>query len=238
MARTFVSGSSEYVGFTPRAWDAWGGGITVAALIRRNSTLNYHTRYYAGANGGGTDGNVEFGISSSDDPYFGTNTAAPRTLASTITAAVQLLCETKATGTATPTANFAVSPFDTWTHSNMSGTLANPATTASAIEEIGRWNGGSDYFDGDHEWVGIWGVGALSANQIESLPRLAPRFLPFMMEQPQRFWWFNQPISDNVRDLTNHLADQTARTGTTHTANHALMPNLAGTTFGLVPGVL
>jgi hypothetical protein len=53
-----------------------------------------------------------------------------------------------------------------------------------------------------------------------------------------RFWWFNQPITDTVRDLSNHMADQTARTGTTHTVNSPLMPNLAGTTFGLVPGVL
>jgi hypothetical protein len=237
MARTF-NGTTDFVGFSPRAFPTWVG-ITVASQWRLNAASNFRTFYYAGASGGSVDGNIQLGINSGNDPYFGTNTAAARTLAATFTATNSSLCCTKATGTATPTANYSITPpFTTWTHGNMSGTLANPATTATAIEEVGRWNGTADFFVGDIDWVGVWNTGILSANQTESLPRLAPRFLPHMLPDCVRFWWFNQPISDTVRDQSNSMADQTAISGTTHTNQVALMPNLAGTTFRVVPGVL
>jgi hypothetical protein len=237
VARTF-NGTSDVLGFTPRAFPAWVG-ITVASLWRLNAASNFRTFYYAGANGGSVDGNIQLGINNLNDPYFGTNTAAARTLAATFTATNSVLVCTKATGTATPTANYSITPpFTTWTHGNMSGTLANPATTATTIEEVGRWNGAADFFVGDIDWVGVWNYGIMSANETESLHHLAPRFLPHMLPGCVRFWRFNQPISDTIRDQSNSMADQSARSGTTHTNEVPLMPNLAGTTFSVVHGVL
>lgn len=239
MARTFTSASSEYLGFTPQTRQAWTLGFTIAALLRRNATGVYHTMFYAGVSGGFTNGDPDFGITNSDDLYVsigGTN----RTYATTITAANQLLAVTKAAGTATPVAHISVAPFTTWTHANMSGTLGDPATTATTIEEIGRWNGTSgDYYAGDIEWVGLWGYN-MSNNEVESLPRIAPSRLANLYPVTQRFYWFNQPVSDTVRCLANSQADQTARTGTTHTVNVALQPNLTSLRpSGLViPGVL
>jgi hypothetical protein len=237
VARTF-NGTTDVLGFTPRAFPAWVG-ITVASLWRLNAASNFRTFYYAGASGGSVDGNIQLGINNLNDPYFGTNTAAARTLAATFTATNSVLVCTKATGTATPTANYSITPpFTTWTHGNMSGTLADPATAATTIEEVGRWNGASDFFVGDIDWVGVWNYGVMSANETESLHHLAPRFLPHMLPGCVRFWRFNQPISDTVRDESNSMADQTSRSGTTHTNEVPLMPNLAGTTFSVVPGVL
>lgn len=229
MARTFASASSEYLGFTPRTKQAWTLGFTVAALLRRNATGVYHTMLYHGVSGGFTNGDPDFGITNSDDLYVsigGTN----RTYATTITAATQLLAVTKAAGTATPVAHISVAPYTTWTHANMSGTLGDPATTATSIEEVGRWNGTSgDYFAGDMEWVGLWGYN-MSNNEVESLPFIAPDRLANLFPVTQRFWWFNQgAVTDTVRCLANSLADQTARTGTTITANNGQFPRFGAT---------
>jgi hypothetical protein len=234
MARSFDGAS--FLGFTPRAFPAWNG-ITVAALLRRGATGNYHTVYYAGANGGFADGNVQLGITNADDIYFGTNTAAAVTLAGTIAAVNQMIVVTKATGTATPVAHQSTVPFTTWIHSNMSGTLANPGTAATTLEQVGQWNGSADLWTGDMEWVGVWNFGMSNA-EVEDLSRIAPDRLANTVPGCVRFWWFNQPITDNVHDRSGQLADQSARTGTTHTANVALMPHRSTPARVLVPGVV
>jgi hypothetical protein len=238
VARTFNGASSEVVGFTPRTWDAWTG-FTIACLLRRAGTGGFDTLYYSGPNGGLLNGEIQMGLDNNDDLYVGIG-GTSRTIATTITAANWAVGASKATGTATPVSHRAVAPFTTWTHANMSGTLANPATTAQTVEEIGRWNGptgNADYMDGDIEWLGIWNF-SMSNNEFEALFRMNPGRLPLLYPGCQRFYWFNQNVSDTVRDLSNHLADQTNRTGTTMTQAVQLMPNIAESVPSLVPGLL
>jgi hypothetical protein len=240
MARTFTTASSEVISFTPRAFDTWAG-VFLAAVGRRNAIGSFDSLYYAGSGSG--DGTLQWGFNSGNDMYVGTNGSGGTQFAGTVSASNYFWGCAKATGTATPRADYSVAPFNaSWVHSNMAATQANPATTAQTVEAVGAYLGSADFFGGDIEWMGVWAQGPTAGqavgNQTESYVRLAPRFLPSMFIGCQRFYWFNQPISDTVRDMSNHMADQTARTGTTHTVNVPLMPNLAGTTFSVVPGVL
>lgn len=132
------------------------------------------------------------------------------TLTVTASQGWQFVCVTKGTGTVTPRAHRYLYDTDTWTHENMSATLADYVTTSTALY-MGSTEDNLLFFNGDIAAAGIWDV-AMTDSQVEAL---AFSLMAWWQISPKTMWVLDQAGTGMlVNDLTGNGANESGKTGT------------------------
>lgn len=217
MPRNF-DGSTNRVRLNLGSCPASLGGITFAAIVKRNASGSARC-IIGGAVAGGATGKYELYIASTNflTIYNGTTGVSATGGQQQIATADGWVCvaATKTTGTTTPRMHTYFynsaggKTDDTWTHANASATLTDGSGTAEIT--LGTWAASSDRFSGDIAIAGIW-ARDLTDVEVESLHTGLWAWLALA---PAAVWILDQgDTAQNIIDLTGNGSSQIAVDGT------------------------
>ena len=143
-----------------------------------------------------------------------------------------LLVVTKATGTVKP--RFHLWKSGSWSHADVTATLADYAGETQTNVRLGRFLTYNDWFRGDIAAAAHWASKALSDAECEALVT-AGSLEGWAGKSPSGLWLFNQvSLSEEVKDKTANGANQTSRSGTTVVAEQPPIPYVAAAGAAMV----
>jgi hypothetical protein len=189
------------------------GAITMAAIMRRNSTV-YNGVIGLHTSGGTATYSIEIADGTGSLDFSGNVNWSPGITVVNADGWV-LIAVTKASGTVAPRGHKYVYSSDTWAHNNSASNTANGASVSGGTVRFGEWQDVDD-FAGDIAIAGVWDR-VLTDAEIENLAFTKEAW---HAAAPAGLWLFDQQaVAQSVSDLTGGGANQSTITGTALSTN-------------------
>jgi len=226
-ARTFVRPDSEVNCNNGTTGLEWGGGSSIAAIIKTTDVTN--TKVIAAFGPAGSNA-WTFQVDADESVALFTeavggkrNSAASRI----VSGRWHLACVTKATGTSTPRFHIYDYTTQSWVHENGGGTQADlGAIGATSAVWIGQDNDSAgNGWDGQMQALGYWSS-ALSDAAVENL--VSSR-TAWEQSTPAAFWPLTQSSTGTAVQDTIGTADEVSTTGTSVTTGLEAWDDLTAT---------